>query len=179
MNKILAFLERSDKYNKKIVYILSPLLGFLEYINMRKSWKIIIEELLTKDDVVNWLDKQEFGLEKFQLRKKDLIQSGSYYDVINFSDVERTIKKEFINAFGEQIEKSCDVNIENEINLNVNVSHDSSIDRKIYEVSIRYWRYEIAMDRVKMGIKLSAIIISLGVVTTGCLLILFKYLGVI
>lgn len=157
INKILNYLDSiPGKKNKKLIYLFQdlflPLFLLIEYVCYRKIWfKIVIPELLTNDEIVNFLDRNEFGYSKNKLWKKDIIENGSMLDTFNPEEAEFNIQSEFVSAFTEIIEKNVSIDIENFITIKTHIDFVKS-DRnimKIYTVKLTYYRYPEIQRKLK------------------------------
>ena len=93
------FLESLDRNNsKKGLYFkifLAPIWLLLEYICYKKYWeKIILPELVTNDEIFNFLNDNEFSLHKGILIKKDLIDDNDFLSAHRLDDCKNIIKKD-------------------------------------------------------------------------------------
>lgn len=159
ISKILYYLDSvQGKKHKKMIYFFQdlflPIFLIIEYICYIKIWKkIVIPELLTNDEIVGFLDRNEFGLKKYMLWKKELIEKDSILDTFNPEEAEFAIQSEVVNGFTEIIEKHTNVDIENYITLNVKIDiesyDDTSKRHKIYTIKIMYYRYPEIMLKKK------------------------------
>ena len=127
MNKIYNFLESytnpnlSTKFRRFIYTIFIPLFIILEYLVYRFFWKkIVIVEMLTNDEIVNFLDKNEFAYKGNKIYKQDLITSNEFFDRLNLDESKQVIKKEFVETISELLSKNIPLNIEEYITLIVN-----------------------------------------------------------
>lgn len=157
VNKILNYLDSiPGKKNKKSIYFFQdlflPIFLLIEYFCYIRIWnKIVIPEMLTNDEVVNFLDRNEFGYTKNKLIKKDIIESGSMLDTFNPEEAEFNIQNEFVSVLSEIIEKHINIDIENYITIKTNIDFVKSDNNtlKVYTVRIMYYRYPEIQRKLK------------------------------
>lgn len=151
--KIYLLLEKfTDPSNKSkidnLLYnIFIPFFFIMEWICLRHYWKkIVLNELLTSDAIVEFLDKQEFGFKNQIIYKADLLSSNEFFDRINMEEAKHIIKKEYVETFSKLLETNISLNIEEYINLLVNVEmkvinkNDEIYREKIYTITIQFCR---------------------------------------
>ncbi len=142
------FLESLDttKFGKFFKIFLAPIWFVLEWLCFRKYWNIILSELIEEDEIFNFLDRNEFGLQKNKIIKKDLIDNNEFLRGRKLDDCKEIIKKEYIIALTDLFRKYCNINIEEIISLVVTTDNKitkingESYRNNIYEVSIQYCR---------------------------------------
>ncbi len=146
------FLESLDRNNsKKGLYFkifLAPIWLLLEYICYKKYWKkIILPELVTNDEIFNFLNDNEFSLHKGIFIKKDLIDDNDFLSAHRLDECKNIIKKEFVEKLSKLITENCNTNIEEYISLTVNTDNllsktDGEVySNRVYEVTIQYCRF--------------------------------------
>jgi hypothetical protein len=164
MHKLFNFLEKFNtfelsKSKKFLFFLFSPIMVFLEYICYSYYWnKIILVELATNDDIINYLDKQEFGFNflKTKIYKKDVIpKDNQFYSIRTNPELKKYMMKEFIDVFYEIIKKSSSFNIENYISLVIDIWDDIRkingvlLSTKLYQVDLLFVRYWFMIRELK------------------------------
>lgn len=141
MQKILNFLEltETNKTYKFFYYLFLPITYLLEYICFRYYWKFILENLLTNDEMVNFLDKNEFGINSYKIYKKDIIEQDEFLNHLNLDELKLQIKKEMSTELIKKISEISAFDLENYINITVNIYIIDGI--KQYEIQIKYFRH--------------------------------------
>jgi hypothetical protein len=158
MYRILIFLEKFDLDREKsklsnflkalFIIIFIPIFLILEIICYYHFWKkIALYELLTTDEVVNFLDNNEFALVgRNKLIKKDLLSNHQDYIFNDIDESKHKIKFDFIKIFTELIEKNISLNIEDLMTVIVNIKTENKIIEKeryrvkIFSIIIQYQR---------------------------------------
>lgn len=149
--KILSIIE-NPKYSK-LINIISTIFPFVRYFIEKKIYKEfwlndILNNFFTNNDVVDFLNKNEFALiegeikpkEIVFLHKKDVIETNEFYANKNFDLINAGVRKEFISVFVEIIQKEFNTDYENYVNLDTNVFIDEKSGLKCYEVIFRFYR---------------------------------------
>lgn len=160
MNKIFIFLETLDlkKKSKLIRFLFAPIMIILEFITYKYYWKIILQELIETDQLMDFLLKNEFGLSKGRLIKKDLYDDNEFYTSKTDKEAKELMKKEFVDKLVILIEKFCKINIENYLTLIVKTNtkitqqNNDVFQNKIYTVYLQYCRYYRIMELIKINI---------------------------
>ena len=142
------YLESLDntKFGRFFRTFLAPIWFVLEYICFKKYWKIILAELIENDEIINFLDRNEFGLQNNKIIKKDLIDNNEFLRGRKLDECREIIKKEYVIALTDLFRKYCNVNIEEIIALTVTTDtkitklNGESYRNNIYEVAIQYCR---------------------------------------
>jgi hypothetical protein len=166
MKNIFNFLEymndfsynkaNSLSYFKKIIkFLFNPIFLLLEFIVFWHYWKnIIVIEIFTNDEIVNFLDRNEFGYSNNIILKADLLSSNEYFDTLNIEEAKYLIKSEFVEAFAKIFEKTS-FNIEDYIGIVVNTeiktikTNGEYFREKIYEVKLMFCRYYDLINELK------------------------------
>ena len=101
MYTIFNFLEnftnpvKSTKFKRFIYNILCPIFFLLEYLCYIYFWKnIVIKEMLSSDEIVDFLDKNEFGYTGNYVLKSDLLSNNEFYERLSLDESKEIIKKE-------------------------------------------------------------------------------------
>ena len=153
MNKILSILDKTET-SKKLMFLYNlilPISYFFEYIAYKYFWnKIILEELLTNDNIVNFLDENEFGFKPNKIYKMDIIEEDNALASLNVEEAQIAVKKEFTNTIVKIIKDNVTIDIENYINLNIDVTIIPENKLKQYTVTIRYYRYYLIVKNFKL-----------------------------
>lgn len=169
--KILRFLDNLNhkKFNKFLYYFLLPVFFCIEYYLYRKYWKIILNEIGSSEEVVNWFDNEEFALTSNKLWKKDIIDIDSFLDSLDLVELQVKIKGEFSKRIVDLFTENLQLDIENYINLMVIVeySKESTDKLKQYTTIIRYYRYQAIVDSIKW--------LVLWLLTTGLIISTLLY----
>ncbi len=143
------FLESLDttKFGKWFKILLAPIWFLMEWLCFKKYWKIILSELIESEDaIIDFLDKNEFGILGNRLVKKDLIDNNEYLQGRKLEECRAIIKKEYVIALTDLFRKYCNVNIEEIIALTVSTDvklttiNGEIFKNNIYEVAIQYCR---------------------------------------
>lgn len=153
MWKIYNFLDnfydfdQSSKSKKYIYNIFLPIFLILEYVCFIFIWKrIIIHEIFTNDEIVEFLDKNEFGYKNNKIYKKDLVSTNEFIDRFDLDEIKILVKKEFIESFAEKF-KTVSFNIEDYLTLITDVDFTTvkkggeTIRERVYIVTLQYCRY--------------------------------------
>ena len=143
----ISFKESKSFISKLIYNWFSPIGLLLEYLVYRHYWKkIIIPEIFTNDEIVNFLDKNEFSFDGFKIWKSDLLENNEFFVRQTLDESKEIIKKEYVEAFVEIFQKNTSINIEDYINLTVDTDIKSIkyegqfFKSKIYTVVVRFSR---------------------------------------
>lgn len=136
--------------SKKFFYrFLIPYFFIIEYFVRLRLWKkIIVPELITNDNVITFLDKQEFSYKNGIIFKQDLIESNEYFDRLDLNNAKEVIKKEYIETLDKLFQENIQINIEDWITILINVDFKyvqekqtgELIRGRIYEVKIQFCR---------------------------------------
>lgn len=145
---MFQYLENLDTSNfgKFFKIFLAPIWFIQEWLCFKKYWKIILGELIENDPIFEFLDRNEFGLEKNRIVKKDLIETHEFLHGRKLDECKEIIKKEYVSELSNIIKSNCNINIEEIISLIVNTDikitkQNGEVYRNaIYEVSIQYCR---------------------------------------
>lgn len=126
----------------------------LELIVKRYFEKLIIENLLTSDLIVEFLERNEFGLKNNEIYKKDIIDETTFYGELSNVDVAKTIKKDFEKILLDEItESNILIDIENYLNIMVDIENETRTNIRIYSIYIRYYRNQLILDYKNMFYK--------------------------
>lgn len=123
----------------KIVF--SPIDFLFEYLNTRMNWKLITDQIGENPDFVKFLDKNEFGLGRWKIYKKDIIEPGSDLDSFPSDKLKMMIIKEYVDELMKFM-KNSSIAIEDIVSLNVSVENIKNSDDylKLYTVELYYYR---------------------------------------
>lgn len=130
-------LEGQDVTNSGRLFriLLAPIWLLLEYLCYRKYWhKILIPELITNDNIFDFLDKNEFEYRKNKLIKKDLVEDYEKLNGRTESEIKQIIKADYVEALVKLISENCSTNIEDFLNLQV------IVETEIREIDGEYFR---------------------------------------
>ena len=159
MTNIFVFLENmeTNKFKTTLYKIFIPLFFILEYSVYKYFWKkVIIPEIITRDEIYEFIDKNEFGIKYGRFIKKDLLDTNEYYDSMNIDEARILIKEEFVKKLSGLIEKNCQIDIENYITLQVKTKetvttkNGNYFNNKIYIVYIQFCRYFYLIESLKI-----------------------------
>lgn len=151
-------LKESKSFMARLIYNwISPIGLLLEYLVYRYYWKkIIIPEIFTNDEIVNFLDKNEFSFDGFKIWKSDLIENNEFFNRQSMEESKNIIKKEYVEAFVDIFQNNTSLNIEDYINLTVDTDlkmikyENQFFKSKIYTVTVRFSRsYFLAKAKTK------------------------------
>ena len=162
------YINNSKRYGFFFIYYYC-----LELICKRYFDRLIFETLLVQDNIVEFLEVNEFGYKQSLfnrfLYKKDIIDENSFYGELNNIDVSKTIKADFEDALLEEIKKSnIVIDVENYINVFVEITKDDMKNIRIYSIYVRYYRnYVIQEHKTRFKKLFYKILIILGLVILG------------
>jgi len=146
----------STKIKRLILNVFCPIFLLFEYLCYKYFWKnIVIKEILTSDEIVDFLDKNEFGYTGNYILKSDLLSDNEYYDRLDLEEARKLVKKDFVSAISELITKNISINIEDFITLLVTtevkiISKNNNINKaKIYTVKLQFSRYYFLQQIIK------------------------------
>jgi hypothetical protein len=183
MNKIFRFLENYNtfdptKWKKFIIFIISPYILLLEYLCYRYFWnKIIITELVTKDPIIEYLNKSEFGFNwlRTKIYKKSILDpSLSFYLTKTNPEIKEYIRAEYVNKLSTLIRTNSNFNIEEYITIVVKVDDKISninnqiFSNKIFEVDLQFIRLWYINKLIKQII--AWILLVGSIITITCLI---------
>lgn len=178
-NFILKILKHIEKnYNTKYYNFFLLYYFILETIVKNYFEKFIINNIFEQENIMDFLNRNEFGLKNNILYKKDIIDETQYYGELNNIELEKLIKKDFENIFLEEIQKSnINFDIENYLNIFVKIDNNIEKNLRIYSIYIRFYRLfliqELKEKLLKKMKKYFIIIIILISIFLG-----FKYIKI-
>ena len=154
MYTIYSFLDRNISINFKmnflfkiLYYTFLPIFFLLELSIYWLIWKkLIIPELLTNDEIVDFFEKNDFAYLGNKIKKIDLITANEFYDRMNLEESRQIIKKEFVDVLSELLNKNCSFDIEEYVTLIVStdikvIKNNGEIHKaRIYSVTIQFCR---------------------------------------
>ena len=171
---------KSTKTKSLIQNILCPIFLLLEYMCYKYFWKnIVIKEMLSSDEIVDFLDKNEFGYTGNYILKSDLLSYNEFYDRLDLNEAKQLIKKDFVTAISEIITKNISINIEDFINLTVTTEikiinkNNNTFKEKIYTVKLQFSRYYFLQQIIKKFYAWIIIVLSLTILLYYCHKFLF------
>lgn len=133
---------------------LTPIFYLGEMIVYWYYWKYLIKrEIFTSDDIIGFLDRNEFGYDGNKIYKIDLLENHEYFDRPNHEEAKEMIRAEFTEAFMKIFSESS-IDIENYINLLVTIETKGIRDNgeyhksKVFTVTLRFSR-QFYIDKVK------------------------------
>jgi hypothetical protein len=157
MKKLLLYLDNfsRDYANEKLSFfkwlklnLFTPWYYFIENIVFNHFWKkVILQELLTNDEIVFFFDKNEFSFVGDKLIKSDLLSENRYFDRLNLDEAKEIIKGEFIESINNLFNEHIAFDIENYITLfvttDIKIITDKNdvIKEPIYTVELYFYRY--------------------------------------
>lgn len=165
MKDIMKYLEnltgtyqKQTKFNKLKCIVGSPIWYYLEKKCFNKFWKnIICHEILTNDDIVDFLDKNDFTYKPDKFYKMDLISSNPFFDRSTLQESKVFIQKEYTDVFIELFRKHIQFDIEEYVNLNIDTEVEifknelgENISAKVYTVTLRFCRQHY-LQKAKMS----------------------------
>lgn len=135
-SNVTEYLQKTEvadyKYSEENYFIEKELKTYFD--------EMIIENLLTNDKIVDFFDKNEFGLVDNIIIKKDVIDENSFYGTIKSNKtLQVQIANEFKSAFLD-ILNEADINfdIENYVIITVLIEEKKGI--RIYTTKFQYFR---------------------------------------
>lgn len=141
--------EKPKKYRFFRIYY-----QIIELIIKRYFDKLIFESLLSQDNIVEFLDMNEFAYKKGLLYKKDVIDENSFYGEMKNHEIVKTIKKDFEDVILQEIKNSTIItDVENYINIFCIVENNIQRNVRIYSIEIRFYRNFIINENKSKVIK--------------------------
>lgn len=126
-------------------FIFTPYFFLKERKILNYFWYIIQEELGNNAELVSYLDKNEFGIGKYKIYKKDVIIPNSDLDVFKPQQLEQMISKEYSTYILKLIHDSSSFNVEDYIGFAVKCylhrQPNTEHILKIYEIELSFFRY--------------------------------------
>ena len=174
--KILKYIEKN--YNNKYYNFFLLYYFILEIIVKKYFEKIILKNIFEQENIMDFLNRNEFGIKNNILYKKDIIDETLYYGELNNIELEKIIKKDFENIFLEEIQKSNIIfDIENYINVFVEIDFNVEKKLRIYSIYIRFYRLHIIQELKKKLInKLKKYIIIMLILIS--IFLIYKYIKI-
>lgn len=176
-NFILKILKHIEKnYNNKYYNFLLLYYYVLEIIVQKYFEKFILKNIFEQENIMEFLNRNEFGINNNQLYKKDIIDENEYYGEFNDFELTKIIKKDFENTFLEEIQKSNIIfDIENYINIFVIIEKNNIKNLRIYSVYIRFYRTYLVQElKEKLFSKLKKYFIIMLIISI-IILFIFKF----
>lgn len=172
MNKLFDFLEKCTNDNLKKKYyhlfyiVFAPISLLLESICYWFFWRhICLVEIFTNDEIVDFLDKNEFGYKWNKIYKSDILDDKPFYAEKNLDESKHMLKAEFVKSFAEIFEENIPFKIEDYVTLTVNTELKTVFDNgerfrsKVYNVKLFYCRDFYFNKCMKLTIKWLIIIL--------------------
>jgi hypothetical protein len=155
VDNLIKFLEWTDKlpvnkfyrYLKAIIqFIFLPIIVLLEILVYRYIWNLVVKDICSDDELVKFLDDNEFTINRWKFIKKDLITKQNPMFNRQEEEIEFELTRQFSEAVTNIIRRNIISNIEQYISIVSNLkTYNSNI--KIYSVSIVYYRINIVYNR--------------------------------
>lgn len=156
LNKTIQFLEAIDKvpnnkvlrwFKKFMLLLFYPILIVIETITYYIIWNKCVREICSDDELIHFLDENDFGIDRIKFIKKDLILSDNPLFKRTEEEIERELNYQFSEAITNIIRKNMVSDIEKYISIVSNMkTYNTHI--KIYEVAIVYYRINIYFHRL-------------------------------
>lgn len=166
---------KPTKLSKISLFIFAPIFLILEYVLYFHFWKkIIIPELLTNDNIVGFLEKNDFEYKTNKIWKMDLIASNEFFDRLNIDEAKHVIKKEYVDAIAELLKENLSTNVEDYITVIVTTElkfvkqEGKTYKDKVYTVIIQFCRYYFLKQMIK---KLNIWLLIAGILSILILLL--------
>lgn len=166
MIKLFNFLEHCTNEDTKIklytiLYkVFAPVALLCESICYWFFWRhICLTEILTNNEIVGFLDRNEFGYKWNKIYKADILDDKEFYVDKSLNDSKHLLKAEFVKSFTELFENNIPFKIEDYITLIVSTELKTLVDNgerfrsKIYTVKLIYCRDFYFNKCVKLTIK--------------------------
>lgn len=136
--------KRLNKRFRIWMLIFFPYYYISEYIRQVFFWNVILEELDQNQELIDYLDKNEFGIKNRMIYKKDLILPDSDLYGFKLDKLKEMISNEYAVQITNLIEKKSSFNVEDYIGFDVNLYNYRDVEGKepyrIYEVYLMYYR---------------------------------------
>lgn len=159
-----TLIDNPKKYTRFIIYYY-----IWELIVKNFFDKLIIDTLTTEENLLDFFDRNEFGIKNNQLYKKDIIDETTFYGEMKNVEVSKTIKKDFERILLDELKESeINIDIENYINVFVEVDIDIQTKFRIYSIYVRYYRTHIIKTyKTKFITQLCLLIglLTIGIIT--------------
>jgi hypothetical protein len=158
--KIIEILEKSEesKMSRFFYVIFLPISALLEYLCFRHFNKIIQEEL-SNEEFIEFLDKNEFGYKNNTIYKMDIIES-EYHKSLKQDVLKNTIRNEVTNSMIDMISKITNIGVEELLSVTVQLFQNKE-KIKYYKVSIQYYRYLLVLENRKFLITWFVLVIAI------------------
>ena len=166
--------EKNGKLKEFRLFVFAPWYLLMEYLTIRNFWKFITDEIGDNEELVTMLDKNEFGIGKWKIYKKDVIIPDSDLDVYDLKSLQNMYKHEYSESFIQLLKKSS-FDIENYVSLDVDSYLDKIDDEtyKMIEITLRYYRYP-AYIKAQRYFKCWLICLASVLALLSCILIFVK-----
>lgn len=163
--------KKKEKRREFWRILIAPYHLLMEYLTIRNFWKFITDEIGDNVELVTLLDKNEFGIGKWKIYKKDVLFPDDQIYVHDLDKLKLMYFNEFSEAIMTALKKSA-FDVENYVSLVVDayLHRESGVMLKMIEVSIMYYRYPLFL-KAKRYFKywIISVLISAAVVLTGLL----------
>lgn len=174
LNKWYSAKSKTEYRTKQIVTnIFLPFLAMLEIIAYRYYWhKIIVGELLRNDEIVFFLERNDFKFIGNKFIKFETIQPDSYYDQKPIREGTEELRLEFASAIATLIQKQTPIGIEDNISIKCYIERRSVqhlgeyIHSKMYFIEIFFDRYRRMIDTLYNCIWWLVIVLCLVAIPT-------------
>jgi hypothetical protein len=169
LDKFNIYHLEASRTRKVIIFLLSPILVLLEYICYNYFWKkIILTELIVQDHIFEYINAQEFGLNKSRtkLYKKDLLDDIPFYRDKNNAEIKKALIGEYSLTISNLIAKTSSINIENYISIEIIVEdkisriNGSNYSNKVFSVSLQFVRYWFLINVFKKSLIMILLLIT-------------------
>lgn len=171
-------LENQDTSNrgKWFRILLAPVWLIMELITYFHHWNTIKHEFIENDKLFEFLDKNEFGIERGKFIKKDLIDSVEYLRGRPIDECRNIIRREYTESVFDLINNNCTFNIGEIIALLVSTETFVNKDEKTGEVT-RHNIYSVAIQYVRLWWLTKAIHYSIvWIITLGIIFSLYYFI---
>lgn len=143
-DKFISWSSKSGYLYKFLSIVFAPIFYFIYWRECVTFWNIITNEIGDKKDIIDFLDKNEFGVGKFKLYKGDVIYEDSELSIYGNEQLKQVITQEYSEMLLSLFKKNCSIDIENYISLIVQIDIERNENTnqifKIYHVIITYYR---------------------------------------
>lgn len=149
LEKLTGTYAPQSRIDKLKCIVGAPIWWYLEKRCFNKVWKnIICKEILTNDEIVDFMNRNEFSYRPEKFYKADLISSNEFFKRSTLAESKVFIQKEYSEALVELFREHIQFDIEEYVTLIVETDTEviqspngETVSAKIYKVTLQFCRY--------------------------------------